>query len=213
MSLRPATLCAVTPVRSGALMVGLALLLGACGDAENTYVEEQSSGVFVRLPNDWAVFPIEDGKPGGDPRVDLDFGPWRVVIDGAAVPDRAHGEEPAPNEPVGTVQVVPVAFFQDLPLALSSLRMLFPGDGTDPLAADSGVTDVEYREIDLEDHWGSRLDGTTDLGGGPVRVAQIAFFDDGGDRVHLVRILCSLDCFDRNEAEINEILDSLSFGA
>ena len=208
MSLRPATLCAVTPVRSGALIGGLALLLGACGGADNTYVEEQSSGLFVRLPADWEVFPIEGGKPAGDPRLDTDFGPWRVIIDGAERPARAHGEDPLPDEPVGTIQVVPVG--AEIPLTLSSLRSLFPIDGSDPLEG-GDITDLEYQEIDLDEHWGSRLTGTMDLGAGPVRVAQMAFFDDDGDRIHLVRILCSVECFDRNEAEIDEILDSFTF--
>ena len=209
-TVRPATLCAVTPVRTGALVMGLVLLLGACGQADNTYVEEQGSGLFVRLPRNWTVFPIEDGKPAVNPNVDPDFGAWRVMIDGAERPSRAHGEEPAPDEPVGTVQVVPVVMFESLPLAYSSLRTLFPSlEGGDPLEGND-VTDIEYQEIDLDGHWGSRLTGTVDQGGDPVRVAQLAFFDDDGKRVHLLRILCSVECFDRHGDEIDDVLDSFT---
>ena len=208
--MRPATLLAVTPVRSGALIVGMALLLGACGGPDNTYVEERGSGLFVRLPADWEVFPVEDGKPAVNGRVDPDFGAWRVMIDGAERPHRAHGEQPLPDEPVGTVQVVPIELFQTpLPLAYSSLRSLFPAGTEDPLQDDT-VTEVEYQEIELGENWGSRLVATIDLGAGPVRVAQLAFFDEDGKRVHLLRILCSVECFDDNEAEIEDILDSFT---
>ena len=186
------------------------LLLAACGGPDNTYVEEQGSGLFMRLPEDWAVFPVEDGAPAGDPRVDADFGPWSVLIDGAERPNRAHGEEANPDEPVGTVQVVPLALFQSPPpLAHSTLRSFFTAEGADPLETD-GITDIEYDEVDLGEHWGSRLIGTVDQGDGEVRVAQLAFFDAGGKRIHVVRILCSVECFDDNEDEIEEVLDSFT---
>jgi hypothetical protein len=203
----------VTRTRSGAIAGGLAataLLLGACGDAENTYVEEQGSGLFMRLPEDWEVFPVEDANPAGNPRIDADFGPWSVLIDGAERPNRAHGEEANPDEPVGTVQVVPLALFQSPPpLAHATLRGFFMVDGSDPLESDV-VTDLEYDEVDLGHHWGNRLIGTVDQGGGEVRVAQLAFFDSGGKRIHVVRILCTVECFDDNEEEIEDVLDSFT---
>jgi hypothetical protein len=198
----------VRTLRGGIVVLALALL-GACGDADNTYVEEQGSGLFMRLPNDWTVFDVENGKPAADPSTDVNFGAWSVLIDGAVQPDRAHGEDAAPEEPVGTVQVVPLAMFQSPPaLAHSTLRSFFMPDGSDPLEA--GLDDLEYDEIDNGAHWGNRLTATIDQGGQPVRVAQLAFFDDGGDRVHVVRILCSIECFADNEDEIDGVLDSFT---
>jgi hypothetical protein len=52
--------------------------------------------------------------------------------------------------------------------------------------------------------------GTFDPGSGEVRQAQLAFFDDGGDRIYIVHIMCSTECFDRHEAEIDRILDSFT---
>ena len=199
--------------RGGGIALGVvatAVVLGACGGPDNTYVEEPESGLFMRLPSDWKVFPVEDGAPAGDPRVDADFGPWSVLIDGAERPDRAHGEEASPDEPVGTVQVVPLALFQSPPpLTNATLRSFFTVDGADPLQSDV-VTDIEYDEVDLGGHWGSRLIGTVDQGDGEVRVAQLAFFDNGGKRIHVLRILCSVECFDDNEDEIEEVLDSFT---
>jgi hypothetical protein len=188
----------------------MVVLLGACGDADNTYVEEQSSGLFMRLPADWTVFPVEDGEPAGDPRVDLGFGPWSVLIDGAEQPDRAHGEDANPNEPVGTVQVVPLSAFQSPPpLAHAALRGFFTTDGTDPLEG-TGIDDLEYEEIDNGDHWGNRITASMGQGADAVRVSQLAFFDEGGKRVHLVRILCSVACFEEHEQEIDAALDSFT---
>lgn len=190
------------------------LLTAACGDADNTYVKESGSGLFLRLPNDWTVFPVKDGKPAGDPRIDADFGAWSVVIDGHRNPRRSHIEEPATDEPVGTVDVVPMLALQSpLPLAHATLRSLFTVDGSDALESDD-VRDLEYDEVDLGGHWGSRLVGTVSVDGvEEIRVAQLAFFDDSGERIYVVRIQCSLDCFDDHETEIEAILDSFTLEA
>jgi hypothetical protein len=191
------------------LSIGVALLVAACGSPDNTYVEERGSGLFLRLPDDWEVFELQSGSPAAD-RTDPAFGAWRVVIDGAETPSRAHGENPAPSEPVGAVSVTPLRSLQTpLPLNLSSLRTLFPPGQTDPLV-EGDVTDIEYEEVDLGHHWGVRLRGTVDLGGGPVRIAQHAFFDEDGQRVHVLRIMCSVDCFDAHRAEIDDVLDSFT---
>lgn len=199
----------MTRPRSGA-WVGVILLLVACGGPDNTYVSERGSGLFLRLPADWAVFPVENGRPAADPSTDVDFGAWRVLIDGDDRPDRSHGEELSPGAPVGTVQVVPRALFQTPPpLAQSTLRSLFTGDGSDPLVG-TAYADVEYDEVDLGHHWGNRITATMTQSGSEVRVSQLAFFDSGGERIHVVRILCSAECFEEYEDEIDGVLDSFT---
>ena len=198
-------------MRSGALVVGIALLLGACGDAESTYVEEPRSGLFIRLPADWTVFPVEDGNPAGDPRLDATVGRWSVFIDGAEVASRSHAEQALPEAPLGNVQITPLATLQQPPpLAQASLRRFFNVDASDPLVDASTVADLEYEEIDLGHAWGNRLEGTMDLGGGELRVVQLAFFDEGGDRLYRFRLLCSVSCFDAHRAEIDDVLDSFT---
>jgi hypothetical protein len=205
---RPATLYAVKAVRSGAVVV--ACVVAACGGPDNSYVAESGSGLYLRLPAQWEVFPVEDGEPAVDPSRDPDFGVWSVLIDGAERPQRAHGEETSPSAPVGTVQVVPRELFESPPpLAHATLRSFFTPDGTDPLAG-AELGDVEYDEIDLGHHWGNRLTATVNQDDGQVRVSQLAFFDNGGKRVHLVRIMCSLDCYHEHEDEIAGVLDSFT---
>ena len=206
----PATLGVVRAKRAAAGfgLLAAVVVLPACGGSESTYVEEPGSGLFLRLPADWEVFGVVDGDPAGDPRVDVDAGAWQVGFDGASRPDRSHLEETAPDAPVGTAEVVPLAGLQ-LPIAQATLRTLFTADGSDPLV-DGGVDELEYDEVDLGSHWGNRLVGTVDVGGQEVRVAQLGFFDEGGKRLYLVRVLCSPDCFDDNEDEIEGVLDSLT---
>jgi len=206
---RPATLWGVTTV-GGRLAVLAIVLVAACGGPDNTYVSEKGSGLFLRLPPDWTVYPLESGKPASDPTTDADFGVWRVLIDGDHHPDRAHGEELAPGAPVGTVQVVPrVAFSTPLPLAQGALRSLFMPDGSDPLEA-LDLTDIEYHEIDLGHHWGNRLIATVDRGGVKIRIAQLAFFDRGGKRLHVALIQCTVECFRQHKREIDGVLDSFT---
>ena len=49
-----------------------------------------------------------------------------------------------------------------------------------------------------------------ELAGGQIRMAQLAFFDEGGDRLYRFRLLCSLACFTAHEAEIDAVLDSFT---
>jgi hypothetical protein len=158
------------------------------------------------------VYPLQDGEPGAA-RNDVDYGTWRVLLDGAPEPNRSHGNNPVPSEPVGVVSVRPLRTLQTpLAVAHASLRTLFLPGGGDPLAgtATVPVTDLVYQEVDLDDHWGSLMTGSFDTGPGPVRQTQLAFFDDGGERLYVVHIMCSTECFARRQAEIDGILDSFT---
>ncbi len=191
-----------------ALLVGLVAAAG-CGGPDNVYVANTDAGVFVRLPTDWTVFGIVDKDPTGDPRTDPDAGTWRVVIDGAVEPDRAHIEARSPTEPVGFVEIVPTGLIEggEQISSHSSLRSLLLGGSSDPLDA-PGVDVVEYEEIDLGHHWGNRVVAEVRRDGGTVVMSQVAFLDDASNRLQVMRVLCSADCYEQHEDTIVEIFDS-----
>lgn len=188
----------------------VAPLLGAgCGGPDNVYVANADAGVFVRLPTDWTVFTVADQDPTGDPRTDPEAGTWRVLIDGAARPDRAHIELRAPAEPVGFVEIVPTGLIEggEQISSHSALRSLLLGGSSDPLEAD-GVEVVEYEEIDLGHHWGNRVVAEVQRDGITVVMSQVAFLDDASNRLQVMRVLCSAACYDEHRDVIGEVFDS-----
>lgn len=199
------------PVGASVVAAGLALVavLGGCGGPDNVYVAHPDAGVFVRLPPDWAVFTIADKDPTADPRSDPSAGTWRVVIDGAVDADRAHIESRSPTEPVGFVEIVPTGLIEggEQISNHASLRSLLLGGSSDPLDA-AGVEVVAYEEIDLGHHWGNRVVAEVQRDGDTVVMSQVAFLDDGSNRLQVMRVLCSADCYEQNEAEITAVLDS-----
>ena len=204
----------MTSRRWGAAVLGsvaLAVLAACGGERDNNYLENSDAGVFARLPVDWTVFPADDGNPVADPRVDLGYGAWRVVVDGAAEPSRAHIEEQTPDEPVGYALVTPLEGTELTP-TLAGLRSLASPDGSDPLAGPvPGLAVEEYDEIDLGHAWGSRI--TTDYtqpDGSHLKITQLAFIDEGSNRLTLFTLGCSAECFDDHIDEINTVVASFT---
>lgn len=186
----------------------------ACGgDADNSYIEQSEAGLFMRLPDDWEVFQVLDDHPAAG-LTDASIGPWRVVFDGAANADRAHLEEPAPDDPVGFVEINPTPQGSGISTFLEMRALLGGGsldsfEPVDPL--DSPDFDVvDYDEFDLGGYYGNRLTVDTGSPGGEIRISQIVAVDDGADRLYVVRLLCSVECYEDNEDEIDEVLDSFT---
>jgi hypothetical protein len=196
----------------GVLGIAIATLVvaGACGGADNEYVANTEAGLYVRLPADWTIFEVASNNPAGDPRTDPEAGPWRVVIDGSDEPSRAHLEVAAPDEPVGFVEIVPTALIQNASLSShTALRSLLFNGESDPLDTSSGADVLDYEEIDLGHHWGNRLVAeVTAQGGEKVVVTQLAFLDSANNRVHVLRLLCTTSCYEENQDEIDEVVDS-----
>ena len=165
-------------VAPGAARLVLAMLLGAtavgCGDGErdNTYIAHSEAGLFLRLPPDWETFQVYSDNPAADPLTDAEAGPWRLVFDGAHEPDRAHLEEPTPEEPVGFVEIQPTPQGTGLTTYAEMRSLLGATDSADPVdPLDSPDFDVlDYEEFDIGGYYGNRLTADTAGGAGDIRV-------------------------------------------
>jgi hypothetical protein len=198
-------------VRSGIALAAAIVFVACGGTRDNNYLENADAGVFARLPVDWTVFPSEDGNPVADPRMDLRYGAWRAYVDGAPDPSRSHFEERTPDDPVGVVLVTPLEGTEFEP-TFAGLRSLASPDGSDPLAGPvPGLAVEEYDEIDLGHAWGSRI--TTNYAqpdGTHLKITQLAFIDDGGNRLILFTLGCSAECFDDFSSDIAEVISSFT---
>jgi hypothetical protein len=208
-------------VAGGPARLVLAVLLGAtavgCGDGErdNAYVAHSEAGLFLRLPPDWETFQVYNDNPAADPLTDPEAGPWRLVFDGASEPDRAHLEEPTPEDPVGFVEIQPTPQGTGLTSYAEMRSLLGTTESAEPVdPLDSPDFDVlDYEEFDIGGYYGNRLTADTAGGAGDIRVTQIVASTDGADRLYVVRLLCSVECYGANEAEIEAMLDSFTLEA
>ena len=194
-----------------ATVAGASSLLLGCGDADNVYVADEETGVYLRLPKDWTVFEVEDGNANVNPRTDPTSGEWAVIIDGASDPRRSHLEDLAPNDPVGRASVLNITTAQ-LPRTHAALRSLLTEDGSDPLETPSPDLQVEsYDEIEIGERgatgWCSRTDRRRVSS---RRIMQLAFFDDGGNRLTMFAVGCSAECYADHGDEIEAVVDTFT---
>ena len=192
---------------AGATLAAVAVSLAACGDPEHVYVADEDTGVFLQLPQGWTVFEVEDGDANVNPRTDPSSGEWAVIIDGSADPARSHLEDLAPLDPVGRASVLNISTAQ-IPRTHTALRSLLTPDGSDPLENPTETLRVEsYDEIEIGGAWGYRMEFSHSPSPGiESKVVQLAFFDDGGNRLMTLALGCSADCFAENGDEIDAIV-------
>lgn len=216
----------MTVLRWGmALLAVSAVAAAGCGDADNAYVSNSKAGVFLKLPSDWATYAYESGDPTAS-RLTAIPGSWRMGFDGAEDPDRAHLEGSiAPEAPIGFVEVAPIEV--GAISGQSGLRSILVGGDYDPLDPDltyeppdpsepsdpsaidpSSLAVLDYDELDLGHAYGNEIHATIGAGRTEIEVIQLAMLNNAGDRVHLLRVLCSPDCFDEHRDEIDEVIDS-----
>jgi hypothetical protein len=187
------------------------MLLLACGDADHVYVADEDTGVFIQLPKDWTVFEVEDGNANVNPRTDASSGEWAVILDGSDDPRRSHLEDTAPVAPVGRASVLNITT-ASIPRTHAALRTLLTADGTDPLEQPTDGLRVEsYDEVELGTAWGYRMVLTETLAPGvESSFIQLAFFDDGGNRLMMLSLGCSAECYEEHGAEIEGVADTFT---
>jgi len=196
----------------GAGILIIVLVLVACGGADAQYVSNEKAGLFVKIPTQWKTFPLQAGdvKPDGlmaAPEV------WRVGIDGAAQPRRSDFESAAPDAPNGVVEVIPIdsTKLTSSP-SLGMLRDLVT-QTTDPTTGQqtaSAVNVLQDEEVEMgSGFWGLRTT-VQSSDKEPVRLEQLALFDNGVHRLYRVTVNCTASCFEAHANDIESIFDSLT---
>jgi len=193
--------------------VAVAVVLAAYrSHSDVQYVSNTDGGVFLKVPRSWGVFTVAEGDL--TPAQFTSPAEWKVVLDGAEKLQRSHIESDAPSDPVGIVDVIPTALFEDAS-GLNShagLRSLML-NGTDPVTealTDPSIEVVKYEEVEMANgYWGNRLTITvTGENGVAQTLTQLAFVNKAFSRIYVLRLACESSCYDDNAAEIQSIIDS-----
>jgi hypothetical protein len=195
--------------------IATAVLVAACGDPQYRSARNDVEKVYVRVPHSWTVFDRTDEFYDEEQTANSAVQPIQVwVIDSAEAADPRNVEEVDRDTPVGTAQVFEIVT-QDLAenVSIASVRSLGfdfdpaapPEDQADnwrvtvnqPLQTERGISGSVImfdRRDSPDDPWISQARGV--------------FVDPAGERLYLLDLFCTKECFDEHYDQIFDVLDS-----
>lgn len=185
------------------LMVAIAAFVCGCGlEQRHGYVQSSDGSLSLRHPRQWAEVDL---VPAGVE--------WVVGVDGAADPSATHAVDLVQDAPFVVAQVVPMDADMHDRWSLEVLRALATHDRRDPTTGDDPDMRLLFHRQIVDEHGfeGHHLRFEVDLPSGTATVEHLAVFDRERTRIHRLRVTCSAECFEANEAAIEDIFDSVRF--
>jgi hypothetical protein len=194
--------------RTGA--VALLALLAACSPPDRTYVEHGPTGTSFAIPGGWE---LADLQPDGSNPYEVDDALMLLRAFGPAGGELT--DFPSGSEPTGLVRVTSLTGEQQENASLKTLRnSLYDIDAIredDPNAVK--VVD-EYTLATEEGYHGERIVASLRIpvqeGSPPVTITidQTALLDPFAQTQYVFAIACAAECYQTNQATIDEIVRS-----
>lgn len=216
-------------------VLGIGLLLSACAAPRYEYVRNTEAKTAFRIPTDWAVFE-ESTVSGTESTADTpDNIDWLVGIDADPIPSvgNVYPSRFATDYPQGIAAVLSLTGESRDVTSFQALRnLLIPIDQIRDEVGTDAVRILEYDDLVVRDglrglrmvvqvqesaltSGASQEDTTEGSGGGAgflsgtyVQMSQILLLDDTTEHAYVLALLCSADCFARDESEIESAIDS-----
>jgi hypothetical protein len=215
-------------------LVTVAVLSG-CGSPEYEYVRNTQARTAFKVPHEWTVFDeatmqgdLQGSQAGPDPVE------WLVGLDADPAPAREHVLTPDAGfraaYPNGIAGVYRISSSVRDRLNLSELRnLILPIDTIrDEVGADAVVLLAYDDRLEVDGFRGLHFEaqvsvpaveqvmgsGSEPIEGGPLvnddylHINQTAYMDPGSDKVYILAVLCSADCYERNRGEIETVVQS-----
>ena len=196
-------------------VIAATVLVAACGDPQYRYARNDAEKVYVRVPYTWTVFDRTDEFYDEEQTANSAVQPIQVwVLDAAEQADPRHVEDSERDDPVGTAQVFSIRS-QELAESVSIASMRSFGFDFDPASPPedqasnwrlnvsqplqtergiSGSVIMFDRRETPDDPWVSQARGV--------------FVDPAGERLYLLDLFCTEECFEQHYEEIFDVLDS-----
>lgn len=201
-----------------ALVAVLGLLLNACQPSGYTYVRNNQHGAYVKFPSAWHYFGDKDLLKWQAEAAGLTPGraeqlsqmQWAVAFDADPRPSLDHLFNEPNGYPIGFVQVRQLGPDERDQFSIASLRNQFvPFDTI--AASDAGRIELLSGEelVGPEGLRGLRMRFTIRFNTGNVfTYDQTAYVDAATQKVYLLAIGCTVECFKKHTAEIEQIAAS-----
>ncbi len=194
--------------RAGFAALAIMTMVGAaCGRSGFQYIENDTDTVFVKIPSNWELLSegiVDFTVTNEDGQLELLPGdevlPWRAVFDASPEAERGQLKHVA-----GSVEVQPVD--RRLRSGLDLGRFL----GFDPNEPTEGVEVLRRYRVSEGRFNGLRIVYRPDLDGSVrATVDRVLLTDDRGSAVYDLILFCSVDCYDENQAVIDEIMTTFT---
>lgn len=201
-----------------ALVALLGLMLAACQPSGFTYVRNNEDGAYVKFPSAWHYFGDEAllewqaeaaGLTPGRAE-ELSELQWAVAFDADPEPSLDHFFNESNSHPIGLMQVRRLDPDERDQFSLASLRNQFiPFDTI--AASDAGRIElISVEELTTPDGLrGLRMKYTVRFAtGGVFTYDQTAYVDAATQKVYLLAVGCTVECFPKHSAEIERVAAS-----
>ncbi|MDH4112645.1 MAG: hypothetical protein OEV60_08200 [Actinomycetota bacterium] len=213
-----------------ALAVG-ASIVAACGSPSYEYVRNTEARTAFKVPIEWTVFDEQtlQGEQAGPPVNTPDPVEWLIGLDADPVPAVDHVMSQGnyySDYPQGIAAVLRLTQQQRDGISYGALRnLIVPLDqiqdqvgreAVQLLSYDDHIEKDGFRGVHLEAQiWASALEGDLTAGGGDVffddrfvQISQTAYMDPASDKVYVLAVLCSAECYGRNRGDIESVINS-----
>lgn len=207
-------------VRNGvaALVAVVGLLLAACQPSGYTYVRNTRDGAYVKFPSDWHYFTDKDllerqAKAAGlTPGLaeQLSLQQWAVAFDADPQPTLDHLFAEPDDYPIGFMQVRRLGDDERDQFSIASLRNQFFRFDELTLSNPGRVELLSGEELTGPDGLrGLRMRFIISFpSGGMFTYDQTTYIDARTEKVYLLAIGCTVECFERHTAEIEQVAQS-----
>jgi hypothetical protein len=207
-------------------------VLAACGPPDYEYVRNTEARTAFKVPIEWTVFDEAtlQGEQAGPPVDTPDPVEWLIGLDADPVPTVEHVLTQGgyySDYPQGIAAVLRLTEQQRDGINYGALRnLIVPIDAIQDqvgreavafLTYDDRVEKDGYRGLHFEAQiWASALASTDAALGGPdvffddrfVQISQTAYMDPASDKVYVLAVLCSAECYGRNRGDIESVINS-----
>lgn len=218
-----------------AVAVG-SMSLAACGDPEYEYVRNTEAGTAFKVPHEWTLFDeaTMQGDPAGAQASTPDPVEWLVGLDGDPAPAREHvlsladGYDTAFPQGIAGVyrlstqvrDAVNLEQLRNLVIPIDQIGDEVGAEAINMIAYDDRLDVGGFRGLHLEAQvLISALETVQGAGGEAgepsvlvsddyLHINQTAYMDPSTDKVYILAVLCSADCYERNRGDIETVVDS-----
>jgi len=223
--------------RLGVMAVIALVLLAACSGTKFEYVRSTQTKTAFKVPGGWTVFDKATflGEAPGAQATTPDPIEWLVAIDGDPSPSVNHvlggsTADYATDYPQGLAVVLRLtpedrdaanfAAIRNLIIPIDTIQQELGSDSVQILSYDDRIVRDGFRGIHVVYQVReSALAGAGAAAGTPasdpgflssafVQVNQIGLLANNTDRVHMMAIMCSADCYQRNTSAIESAVNS-----
>ena len=210
------------PTRA-AFVLALVVIAAACSRSGFQYVENKDEGLFLKLPDSWAVFQLEETNNPPQTVGDLLAQPlvaeassWQIVFDSTPDPSASNVTSAGvPEHVIGLAEIQPIALGERDTTSLASLRSLILRGTSDPVSeareADSTIDLILDIDIMSNSLRGNRvIFSNTVSDNAEVTFDQLILVDAATSRYYRLVVFCESSCYSANKLLIDEIVESLT---